>query len=450
MYPKQLQKHRWLIAAAIICALAAQAKAATQLWVGGAAPITQVTTITAGGTIASGSSTWTVTIGSKSIVTVGGSTTAATVATNIVTAINALTSTLYPEFSSITWATTSGGAFTATAKTSGVPFTVGLATTDSTGTFTQSATVAATGPNFWNNASNWSTGGAPASGDDVFIQNSAVPIIYGLSNAAVLLNSLTIDQSYTGTIGLPVTNSAGYPEYRTQYLLIGQQGAFTTTIGRGIGAGSGRIKINYGSTKTFCTVLNSGSPVEAALPAVILLGTNSSNTLTVEKGSVGMALFAGDTSTLAALNVGYVTSETSDSNVKMGTGVTLSSCAIVKTGGSLELNSTFNTLVDQGGTTTIIGIAASTSITANGGTIINQSSGTHAAVTVGNGGVMDCSQDLQAKTFTNTTLNFGATLLDPGKKITFTNPMLYTAPLSGNAGSGIKVDFGPSFSLQRT
>jgi hypothetical protein len=221
--------------------------------------VAQVTRCTVGGTIEAGD-VFKLTVGSKSLAISAPSTSAADVAAAIVAAWSLLPASTYPEFAGITAIDAGGGLFDLVAKTAGVPFVVALSTTESGGgaadaqTFTQTTPTPASGGAFWSTGANWSTGAVPTTGDDVVLQNSANPVLYGLDQSAVTLNSLSIDQSFTGTIGLPRANSAGYVEYREQYLKIG---ATTVTIGRGPGAGSGRIKLDTLAAQTTLRVLNS-------------------------------------------------------------------------------------------------------------------------------------------------------------------------------------------------
>jgi hypothetical protein len=297
-------------------------------WRGDAAAIAQVDTLTVGGTIEA-DDLFKLTIGNKTLTVVAGSTVAATVATNIAAAWNALTQAQAPEFFEITAAATTGGAFTLTAKTAGKPFTVTQTTTEANGgaadnqTFGIAHTVVNAGPNDVSTVANYSGGVLPASGDTLVFENSSSPAIYGLSAlAAVTLAALHVKQSYTGTIGLPRNNGSGstsYLEYRPQYL---QVGATTWDVGVGDGSGSGRLKFDFGSVQFTGSVLNGGSQAESYVPSILLLGTHASNALTVLKGTVGVAIFAGEVSTLASLGLGYVSSVQGDANVQLGDGVT--------------------------------------------------------------------------------------------------------------------------------
>jgi hypothetical protein len=129
----------------------------------------------------------------------------------------------------------------------------------------------------WSNANNWasarygSTGaGAPASNDDVFILDGDKPIIDGLSQAAVDLNSLTVGDGYSGAIG---TESAALT-----IAVSGTSGATFTYRGRG----------------PYCK---------------IAAGTNGIDRLHVESTGGGTIYLVGGTTTLLDVGTGNVTVE---------------------------------------------------------------------------------------------------------------------------------------------
>jgi hypothetical protein len=416
---------------------------ATVIWKGDSAPVAQVTTCTVGGTI-DAAQVFAVTIGSKTLRVAAGGTTATAVVAAIVSAWNALNAIAYPEFAGISIANNLDGSFTLTGAP-GVPFSVTLITTEGDGspadheTFTQATSTAATGPAFWLEPKNWSTGSVPVSNDDVVVQNSSANILYGLDQQSVTLASLSIDQSFTGTIGLPRTNPAGYVEYRGTYLQIK---AAAIAIGAGAGGGSGRIKLDTGIAQVALSVLNSGSPSETGVKSILWKGTHASNTVTLSKGSFGAAVFAGETATIATLKIGFRTNVAGDCDVQLGAGCTLT--AIVKTGGNLELNSSFSTLLHSAGETTI---AAGTpaSLTISGGSVRYRTAGNYTQATVSGGGELDFRQDLRGRGGTNTTLYAGAILRDPAKTVTFTNPIALACQLSD-----VTLDLGNALNLQRT
>lgn len=384
---------------------------ATRRWLGRAAAVAQLETITVDGTIAPGED-FTVTINGKSITFTTTTTTIAHVVAGLVALLNAST---YTEFTEITWAADSPD-ITGLADTAGVPFTVSVSTDSSAGTIGTVTTTAATGPNHWNNAINWDGGAVPANSDAVYIDNSAVSILYGLDQSAVTLASLTIGKTFTGYIGLPRENSAGYPEYREQYLKVS---ATTLTIGGGTGSGSGRIKINLGSNQTDIEVRGSGNSRENGIPAVLLLGTHASNVLDVQSGTVGLAFFGGDVSTLTTLRTA------TGAKVWCGAGSTLGT---VSGSGEVEINAAVTTVTQASGVVTVNGSGNVGTWTLNGGRAVWRSSGTITTASIS--AMLDCSGDASSRTITNCTLKSGGTIADPHRSITYTNGILLDSTVS--------------------
>jgi hypothetical protein len=361
-------------------------------WIGGAQNVAQVSSCAVTGYDAATS--YRVTIGLKAVSVAGtGGTTAATAA-----ALQAaLAASTEPEFTAVSW-TVNSSTVTGTAATVGVPFTATSSVSGGAGTIGAFSTgTASAGPNDVSTPGNWSGGSLPVNSDNVTIDYSDFSLLYGLSAlSGVTLASLTITQTFTGTIGLPKATDDGTIEFRPDYWAIS---ATTLVIGSETGSGSGRIKLDLGSVACTATVYNSGSPAEANLEAVLLKGTSASNSITVQRGSVGIAVFGNETSNVSGgLQVGYVTSPTSDANVRCGSGVTLAT--ITKSGGVLEVNSAIGTLLKQfAGTTSIFGTGAVAQLTLLGGTVIYCTSGTLNGNTVlGEGALLDFSQDQRVKT----------------------------------------------------
>ena len=371
---------------------------ATKIWQGGAPAVAQVQDYVFTGTWEAGDIIQ-CTIGDVAISLAAGSTTKATIVDLIVSTWNALSATQYPQFAEIT-ASRTGDTLRLTADTAGKPFACTLLTTEAGGGAADDqlidggtssvgvATVANAGPNDWSTAANWDTNAVPVNTNDVILENSSVSILYGLAQSAVTLASLTIRKSFTGYLGLP-RNAALYPEYREQYLCIG---ATICLIGQGAGTGSGRIKVNFGSVQTACTVYGSGGSAEANIPAVLLQGTHAANVLTVLDGDVGVAFFGGETAVVATLT---------------------------QAGGTLRINANLTTANVNGGQCTIGGTATVATLNANGGTTYYTSSGTCTAANIA--AAVDCSADSRARFFSTTKLFKGAVLRDPGKSITHTN-----------------------------
>lgn len=327
-----------------------------------------------------------------------------------------------------------------TADTAGKPFVVTSSTVDGGGTNDQtlvvSSSVASAGPNHWDTASNWSTGTVPANGDDVILENSSVELLYGLNQSAVTLASLKISKSYTGRIGLPVLNPLGYVEYRDTYLRIS---ATTILVGNGVGSGSGRIKLDTGTNACSLGVSHTAAG-ESGQPALYWKGAHASNQVTVIKGSVAIAHFAGETATLPTLLVGQADSPATDAIVLVGAGVTLTT--VTQTNGVLTSQSNIPTLNQHGGECGLIGAAAVTAANIYAGATRSYSTGTITTLTIA-GGTMDFSRDLRPRTVTNCVLHGGSTLNDPGKTVTWTNGI----KLNQTKPTAIVLDIGTHLTL---
>jgi hypothetical protein len=414
----------------------------TKRWRGDAPAVAQVVTITL--TAYDVTTIYSVTMNGKSVSVIGQGGTVNTTATALQTALAAST---IPELAEVTW-TVNTATITGTAKTAGTPFTATSSATGGTGTIgAVTTTTTSSGPNDWSVAANWDTGAVPVTGDDVYVENSASSILYGLLQSAVTLNSLHIRATFTGTIGLPRVNGTGtkaYFEYRTAYLTIG---ATTLNIGNGAGAGSGRVKINVGANQCTCNVYNTGSTAESNVPSFLFLGTHAANAMNVNKGNVGIANFAGEVATVATLQVGYVTNQAGDSTVYCGSGCTLTTIDCL--GGATTINSNVTTATVLGGTLTVAG-GTWTTLNAWGGKTFCKSTGVFATSNIGSGATLDCSQDMRAKTFTNVTINKGGSFLAPNDprgaspEIVFTNPV----QLSGCGLEDITLAVGKNYKVQ--
>ena len=144
----------------------------TQNWLGNAAPVAQLTVLTPASP--SANDTFTVTCNSKAV---SYQTAAGTVADVCNGVANAIANSSFAEFKEFQ-ATNTGS----TIQLAGhrrpacrLPSSTSV-TTSGSATFMQSTPTAATGPNDWGNAANWSAGGgAPANGDNVYVADRDGP-----------------------------------------------------------------------------------------------------------------------------------------------------------------------------------------------------------------------------------------------------------------------------------
>jgi hypothetical protein len=419
---------------------------ATPRWAPRALPVAQVDSVTIANTWAA-ADTLSVTINSRSItLTVGATTTTASIAQALLEAINGSTITgdatrnetgpEIPEFEDLTATLFSASVVHVTGE-EGVPFTMtATEVTAGTGTATRALVTAATGPWHFDNANNWDTGSVPVDGDTIYIDNTDGAILYGLDQSAVEPAAMYIAQSFTGTIGLPETNENDYHEYRSQYLTIGP---LILQIGAGAGSGSGRIKINSGSDPVALTVFNSGSAVDD-VPAILWKGTDATNALVQTGGDLGVAVYGAEAATLATINK-------SGGSLLCGAGVTLSG-ALTHAGGGLAVNSAIATSLTQtAGDTLIEGTGAVAQLTLQGGTCVYNTTGTLGGATVVAGdAILDFGQNPVAKTVTNPIDGFGAAarISDPLKVVA-------SLIVDGNRGfdAGTQVAWGTNYRLTR-
>lgn len=390
-------------------------------WQGGASPTTQVQTYTMAGTWAT-NDTILVTIGSKSWTYTLTSGTIATWLPLMVTAFNALSSSNYPEFTGAMTASATSPVLSLTAITAGKPFTATLTPTSAAGTIegagvatTGTAATVCTGPNFWNNAKNWSTGAVPVNSDNVTIDGGP-SILYGLAQSAVTLATLTITPNFSSTsvIGLtantnPQNPTSGYPQYLAQRLAIG-----ATIVN--IETTSPLVRLDLSSASTTVTVSDTGSPQIPTDDALDLKLAATANVY-ILKGKVGVNALAGDTGTVAILDLSFRANQSSDCQVRGGTGLTVTLCN--QGGGTLLLQNGATTYTNKGGVMTLTA-GNVTTLTNQIGTVYQD--GTSTITTLNNLGTF-LKRGFKASTITNTNIYGGSITSDRNGTITFSNAM---------------------------
>ena len=402
----------------------------TNRWKGDAPAVAQVITLTVGSSTAA--QTFITTINGKSITyTAGGAETTTTIATAIQALLQAST---IAEFKEVAW-TTATSVVTGTAATAGVPFVVSKS---GTGTYTLATTVASSGPNDASTLANWSTGALPANTDDLLIDGGS-DILYGLNalSAPVALNTLRIKASFTGNIGLPYFNAAGYVEYRTRFFPVAT--TVPVTIGEGAGTGPTRVYLATGLVLSL-TVLATGTRQSSGVTVVNAYGFTS-GTANIVAGDVG---FATDDDTLT----GTLTTLTCNtgSTVTVGTSVTVTTAN--NAGAKILAYGTITTLNNTLGPVSLY--VAPTTITADGGRVYGYFTGTVATATFRGQGnrqtdpVLDFSNDPRPRTVANHSFTGGSSLLDPDKTITFSNAGAW------DAASQALSNFGARFNLLRS
>jgi hypothetical protein len=350
---------------------------ATRRWAGAAPRVAQVQTFAFAGTWEADDYILASFSNGKSYYFLAGSATTNTVVTNMVTAWNALSSTDYPEFAEITASVVVAGTLTLTCDTAGLPFTVtltplesnlaaaGAQTIEGAGTATTGTTgTACSSPHHWSIAANWIEGAVPVNADDVVIGAVPAPSIkYGLDQSAVTVATLKVLPGWSSSseIGLPAHTNAlsptsGYPEYRTQRLAI-----IATIFDYDSPSRRGRFDLSAGTTTA--TIRDTGQPNSTLEDALDIKATTTAN-IHILKGNVGINNVAGDTGTVADLNVSYKTNPASDCFVRLGAGCTLTN--LDQSGGEVFILNGATTIVKTDGVLHIQG-AVATSLKNRGG-----------------------------------------------------------------------------------
>jgi hypothetical protein len=261
----------------------------------------------------------------------------------------------------------------------------------------------------WGNTGNWFEGSVPVNSDDVVFRNNTQPVTTGFNQSLVTLASLTIDQTYTGTLG----DATNYLRVSATSLRIGAPSQTPGVVANG----SQRIKLDLGAAQTTAVIINTctGS-ADGGLPPVQLLGTHASNSLTVMAGQAGVAVVLdSEISTVATLNVSGT-----GATVFTGKGTTLTT--INQNGGNLTINSAATTVSNVAGTFTSQGSGAITTANITGNANLN-STGTITTLNVYSGGRANFTADPRARTIATAKLYKGATILYDPAVITVSNPM---------------------------
>ena len=174
---------------------------ATLTWVGTTDAVAQISTATPAN----------VNIGDTFKLTIGGETvsfvaTADNVANACAGLVAAFQASTHPYFRAIT-ATDSTTTVTLTAIVLGVPFTCTSSIIDGAGgaapTLTMATPTVNVGPNVLTTPGNWDTGAIPVNNDHVVFTGDTPNVCWELDGlTGVTIDSITVEQSYTGRIGL--------------------------------------------------------------------------------------------------------------------------------------------------------------------------------------------------------------------------------------------------------
>jgi hypothetical protein len=391
-------------------------------WLGHAVDIAQQTNVSVTGDWDAGD-TATLSIAGKDVtLTLAASSTSDDVIAGLV---NAWNSSAIPEFAEASAANATPN-IQLTGKTAGIPFEVSTASSSTnTGVLgVATTTIAATGRHHFDDPDNWSDATLPADGDSLVFDSGNVSVKYGLQQSLLTPSSVRITQAYSGQIGLPETNennlSTPYREYRQQALQLGNDAdAILTqiTIGEGGGPGSGRIYLDSGDGQIVLVVRNSGPRANTSVPAILWRGSHVANEVNISRGDLGIATRDDETANLSLLSIGYQDDPTGDSQVVVGTNVTLTD--VVQTGGRLDLASSTSTLDIFGGRSTIHDGAHSV-LQVSSARLVYRSTGAIQQAYIGRNGVLDFRQDNRSRTVAACQLHASGSVLDSFRTVIWT------------------------------
>ena len=213
--------------------------------------------------------------------------------------------------------------------------------------------------NDWNVTGNWSLGAVPVATNDVVFENNSQSVAATLNQSAIALASLTIKQSYTGTIGVAPTATAA-PTYL-------QVDAGTLVIGGHDGdvrpSGSQMLLLDLGSNAQVVRIYDSADQSnDSSKMPIRLLGTNSASTLEVFSGKVSIA------QEWPTESAQFATIDVADSRsilLSTGAGVTLTKLRAA--GGRTSVRAAGTTHEYYGGAHQVFGSSAMTTLESFGG-----------------------------------------------------------------------------------
>lgn len=247
---------------------------------------------------------------------------------------------------------------------------------------------------------NWSPSGVPGAGDNVRIPRGGGNISTSLDQSAVAIGAFIVEEGYTGTIG----TSSAYLEIDPDSFSFSGQGAAYIDVG------AAAIALDVRNTAT----------VAAGYYGLYLLGS-AITILSVVKGSVGVAMQIGETSTITdALRLSG-----NSATAALGSGVTMTGTTVDVLAGNAISNAALITANVAGGSLTLFGAATLTTANIKGGTFYPNGSGTITTINLGrSGGTVDFTQSGLDITVTNMNLYKGGSIKANPLRVTFTNDVV--------------------------
>ena len=265
----------------------------------------------------------------------------------------------------------------------------------------------------WATNANWSPSGVPVSTDDVILANTSQSVLDGFAQSAVSLASLTIDASFTGTIG---ALESDFLAIGTAKLEIGKRRA-----GIGTFAGSKRLNLDLGTVACVANIYStSATSLDQNRNPLRIKCNNASTTINVEGGLVSIADNLSDTSTVDTV-------QSTGGTIIVGGNVTIEK--LTNAGGNITCLSpvTVQALCKGGQTVFDDGVAVCTiaDLDVADGALVNYLGGGTITDLELRGGTLDLTGSLKSKTITTSSITHDAVFIFDTAKTTFTNATTY-------------------------
>ena len=266
---------------------------------------------------------------------------------------------------------------------------------------------------------NWQPSGVPVASDNIYfdggVSNQDVTTTLDHFTSSPAFSSVHVLDTYTGKIGQAATPMSVHPGDLFLHELTG------------IASTTGSQRLNFDIEDAACNVICTGSSsvaADAGSPPIRIIGSHSSNTLTVSGDAyIGVAIGPGESAEYTTINTALNQSGIGPT-LLLGSGCTLTT---VEMGGG--------TITNRGSNITTLGVSNAKYISQGscthtlvnimpGGAVEHNSSGTITTLTIAGNGSFDLSADGRAKTITNATVAAGCTMnLNNGNplSVTFTN-----------------------------
>lgn len=277
-----------------------------------------------------------------------------------------------PEYTEITWTDTTSG-INATSTIPGKPISLSVFAAGGTAGFSTSGLVPNKSASDLADGVNYSPSGLPATGDVLYFDGSVqTPVKWNL-HALSGRQLLAINQAAVmrGDIGLPDIDEDGdYPQFRPTHLGVG---ATTLNIATGPGPGNQLTNYDLGASGRVINVFRSANSKQPSREAISIKTTNASGQLNQFGGQVGVAVYGGATSVLAAIQIGATNGGQAPS-LRLGAGTALSG-TISMGNGSISINSPCQTFNQRNGTSFVNGSGAIGTLNIEGGTVNYQGQG---------------------------------------------------------------------------